>query len=65
LWADYTKAPVYVLDTSSINYIDEEAGQEQVLAIIDGWLDGKPHPDAPAVYQVESPDQLSLDFDVV
>jgi deoxyguanosine kinase len=65
LWADYTKAPVYVLDTSSINYIDEEAGQEQVLAIIDGWLDGKPHPEAPAVYQVESPDQLSLDFDVV
>ena len=65
LWADYTKAPVYVLDTSSINYIDEEDGQEQVLAIIDGWLNGKPHPDAPAVYQVESPDQLSLDFDVV
>ena len=65
LWADYTKAPVYVLDTSSINYIDEEAGQEKVLAIIDGWLDGKPHPDAPAVYQVESPNQLSFDFDIV
>ena len=36
LWADYTKAPVYVLDTTSINYIDDPADQDKILAFIDG-----------------------------
>lgn len=62
LWAKYTKAPVYVLDTSSINYIDQEEDQEKILAIIDGWLSGEPHPDAPDVYKVDNPNQLTLDF---
>lgn len=65
LWADYTKAPVYVLDTSSLNYIDNEADQEKILAIIDGWLDGTPHPEAPGVYKVEDSNQLSLSFETV
>ena len=65
LWADYSKAPVYVLDTTSINYIDDPADQDKILAFIDGWLNGEPHPEAPNVYQPESPNQLTLDFETM
>ena len=65
LWADYSKAPVYVLDTTSINYIDDPEDQEKILAMIDGWLNGEPHPEAPRVYQPESPNQLTLDFETM
>ena len=27
LWKSYSKAPIYILDTTSINYIDDESGQ--------------------------------------
>ena len=65
LWAKYTKAPVYIVDTTSINYIDEEEGQVKILAMIDGWLQGNPHPEAPEAYTVDESNQLSLDFGVV
>ena len=49
LWDRYTDAPVYVLDTSTIDYTnpDDDTGKKQIMAIIQGWLDGKPVPGAP------------------
>lgn len=63
LWKTYTKAPIYILDTTSINYIDDENGQETILKMIDGWLEGQPIPGAPEPYSPEESAQLSLDFD--
>jgi deoxyadenosine/deoxycytidine kinase len=64
LWAKYTKAPIYIVDTSSINYIDEESGQQQILAMIDGWLTGNPVEGAPEPYTLEEPQQNTLDFGI-
>lgn len=64
LWAKYTKAPIYIVDTSSINYIDEEAGQKKILAMIDGWLTGNPVEGAPEPYTLEEPQQNTLDFGI-
>ena len=60
LWAEYTKAPVYILNTAQINYIDSAEDQQHILQMIDGWLSGNPLPDAPQPYIVEPVDQLPL-----
>jgi len=51
LWNRYTHAPVYVLDTSRMHYVDDAGAQEHVLALIDGWLAGEPLAGAPKPYQ--------------
>lgn len=60
LWDRYTDAPVYVLDTSTMHYVDDPAAEEHVLAMIQGWLDGKPVPDAPRAYGTKDTKQLGL-----
>lgn len=60
LWDRYTAAPVYVLNTESINYVDDPKAQAHVLAMIQGWLDGKPVEGAPLPYRSPGRDQLQL-----
>lgn len=51
LWARYTAAPVYVIDTSKIHYVDSDEDKDYMLRLIDGWLQGEPIPGAPRAYQ--------------
>lgn len=51
LWDRYREAPVYVLDTSALNYVDDPRDAAQMLALIQGWLDGEPVEGAPQPYQ--------------
>ena len=60
LWSRYTDAPVYVLDTSELNYVDNPSDREVVLGMIQGWLNGQPVPGAPASLQSEREAQPSL-----
>ncbi len=62
LWESCTKAPIYILNTTSINYIDDEEGQQTILRMIDGWLNGEPVEGSPEAYSPDEPRQLSLDF---
>ena len=47
LWARYTAAPVYVIDTSEIHYVDSDADKDYMLRLIDGWIAGTPFGSAP------------------
>jgi len=51
LWARYTAAPVYVIDTSEIHYVDSDEDKAYILKMIDGWLNDEPIPGAPRAYQ--------------
>lgn len=58
LWARYTHAPVYVVRTDTLDVVGDPVGRAHLLAMIRGWLDGAPHPDAPARYGAEPPPSL-------
>lgn len=58
-WDGYDAAPVYVLPTGELNYVNDDAHAEFMLQLIDGWLAGQPHPDAPGRYR-DSEQQLPL-----
>jgi deoxyguanosine kinase len=60
LWADYTDAPVYVLDTSQLNYVDNPEHQKAIIEMIQGWLKGQPVSGAPASLKSEREAQPSL-----
>jgi deoxyadenosine/deoxycytidine kinase len=60
LWADYSDAPVYVLDTSELNYVDNPEHQKAVIEMIQGWLKGQPVSGAPASLKSEREAQPSL-----
>ena len=60
LWSGYTEAPVYVVDTQEINYVDSDQDQLMILRMIRGWLEGQPVPGAPASLQSEREVQPSL-----
>ena len=64
LWAKYTKAPIYIVDTPSINYIDEEEGQQKILSMIDGWLSGNPVDGALEAYTLEEVNQNQHQLDL-
>ncbi len=51
LWNRYTQAPVYVVDTSRIHYVDDMSHRQTILELIDGWLRGEPVAGAPRAYQ--------------
>lgn len=51
LWDRYADAPVYVVDTTSWDYVGDEADRDRMLAMIRGWLDGRPVPGAPVPYR--------------
>ena len=60
LWARYTDAPVYVLNTAELNYVDTPSDRKTVIEMIQGWLSGQPVPGAPASLQSEREAQPSL-----
>lgn len=56
LWERYTAAPVYVLRTDSIDYVNDPSHRAAVLGMVRGWLDGRPTPGAPPRYgQAQTP----------
>ena len=60
LWERYEAAPVYILNTDEINYVDDEKAQERVLEMIQGWLDGNPVEGSPEPYRSSHMRQLQL-----
>lgn len=60
LWERYDRSPVYVLDTSEVDYISSARQQTWVLSLIQGWLDGKPIAGAPEPYRPGPGGQLGL-----
>ena len=61
LWDRYEHAPVFVLDTTEIDYVDDPAGQELVVDMVRSWLSGRAHPLAPPQHRAGSgPGQLRL-----
>ena len=60
LWRSYDKAPVYVLDTSLIDYINNPNHAEYMLELIEGWLNDTPLSSAPEKYQGQAETQLPL-----
>jgi deoxyguanosine kinase len=44
LWSRYTAAPIYVIDTSEIHYVDSDEDRAYMLRMLDGWLSGTPQP---------------------
>jgi deoxyadenosine/deoxycytidine kinase len=60
LWDRYDRAPVYVLDTTSIDYVDVAEGRRHILDLIRGWLERRPLPGAPQPYRAGTGAQVSL-----
>lgn len=60
LWDRYDKSPVYVLDTTGIDYISDRAGQEWMMDLIQSYLDGQPKPGAPGPYRSVAKIQVPL-----
>lgn len=60
LWDRYDGAPVYVLDTSTLDYVDDPAGQDAIIALLQGWLDHRPLASAPTPYRAARASQLHL-----
>ena len=47
LWDTWSYSPVYVVRTDEIDYVDSPTDRLRVLALMQGWLEGSPLPDAP------------------
>ena len=61
LWDRYDDAPVYVLDSTNLDYVHDPESQATVLAMLQGWLDGEPVPGSPEPYHGRiGPKQLHL-----
>ncbi len=60
LWDRYEDAPVYVLNTDDIDYINDADARRHVMDMLQGWIEGKPLPGAPAAYATQGPEQLNL-----
>ena len=51
LWARYTRAPIYIVRTDHVNYVDSAEDRAHILALVQGWLDDKPLAGAPEPYR--------------
>ena len=60
LWDRYDAAPVYVMNTTEVDYTSNPSQRQWMLDILSGWLKGEPHPDAPEAYQSRNKLQLAL-----
>lgn len=47
LWDRWHHAPVYVVPTEELDYVNDPVARAHMLSMIDGWLRGVPHPAAP------------------
>ena len=60
LWDQYEDAPIYVVDTSEIHYVDNEDHLQYMLDMLTGWLNGQPIAGSPDPYRRTETPQLSL-----
>jgi len=60
LWRRYNDAPVYVLNTEDINYIDNPEDKKFIIEMVKGWISGTPVQGAPEAYRGSPSNQLSL-----
>ena len=60
LWDQYDQAPVYVIETTDRNYVDDPEDRADMLGLIRGLLDGNPPPDAPAPFKGIPDNQIRL-----
>ncbi len=51
LWDSWTKCPIYVLDTTHRNYVDDPKDAAYMNRMIEGYLKGEPIEGAPLAYQ--------------
>lgn len=51
LWDSWTQCPVYVIDTTAMNYVDDPKQAAFMNRMIEGYLEGTPIPNAPRSYQ--------------
>lgn len=60
LWATYTSAPVRVLHTETIDYVDNPEDRRAILEQIRGWLEPQNDPGPPASVKTEWEGQAEL-----
>ena len=51
LWENWSRCPVYVLDTSDMNYVDNLEDENYICNLVEGYLKHSPIPGAPRPYQ--------------
>ena len=59
LWKNWTKCPIYLLDTSKLNYVDNPEDADYMCRLIEGYVNRDPIPGAPIPYQ-QNPGQRLL-----
>lgn len=47
LWDSYTAAPVHVLRTDRMDYVNDPGARAAIIGMIEGWLGGTPVPGSP------------------
>jgi len=60
LWERYDRSPVYVLDTTEIDYTADPEARTRMLDLVEGWMEGRPVDWAPPPYRASAPEQLAL-----
>ncbi len=60
LWENWTRCPVYVLDTSNLNYVDNADDADNICRMIEGYLEHNPVAGAPLPYQQQGGKQKVL-----
>ncbi|MEC8423785.1 MAG: deoxynucleoside kinase [Myxococcota bacterium] len=60
LWDQYTDAPVYIVDTTELDYVNDASDRERMIEMLEGWLSGTPVPGAPVPYRRHAGPQLRL-----
>lgn len=60
LWENWTKCPVYVLDTSTINYVDNPEHADFICKMIEGYMKNEPVEGAPLPFLHEDCKQKVL-----
>jgi deoxyadenosine/deoxycytidine kinase len=59
LWDNWTRCPVYVLDTSKLNYVDNPEDADYMCSLIEGYMKHSPISGAPRPY-LQPDNQKSL-----
>lgn len=58
LWNSWTRCPIYVVDTSRLNYVDNAQDARFVCELINGYINHTPIANAPEAYQNKSKQKL-------
>lgn len=58
LWDRWKQCPVYMLDTTNLNYVDNPKDADYMCKLVEGYIDGHPIEGAPKPYSIESQGRL-------